>query len=1037
MTCACDGTPCDCAAGDCCAGTRPETPETITNQPALSQVSYRTGRYATFLASMLAALSYDGPALAPLSALRTRDPGDFSVALLDSWATVLDVLTFYSERLANEAFLRTAVGQRSVTELAALVGYVPSPGVTASATLAFTLLTAPGSPASTVIPAGTRVQSVPGPGQTAQVFETSADLTALGAWNALPAQTTQAWSLSQAGQSTWITGTTNNISVGDALLFVSAPGGVPGGVPGGSQGPMEFHYVTAVRTDPVAQTTRLTWDQPLSTEFGADAALYVFRRKAALFGVNAPNPQTLAGPNISEVPGWPGETLTLPLSLPHLSQSSWIYDAIYNGGHLETSQVALDAVYPGLTRNASGPPSWLALTGIPLSRVSPANPHSPDKSAPVTSIFTIKAATDLNPGPGLFTLTSQATVLTVDDNPQALVNGAPRRWTGKPPDTRSLLSLYVRLTPQVTAYVGSTQLTAARLPLTDWTSVDGMYPKVRLLRLPAVREDLAATAPGPASETVLRPAPGLEGRELTRTPARQAGLLPAVAGDTIMVVGEQRIPAGQPAGVSGKRLRLRVTAASAGSTGSAGIFVPFATFTPAGSSDATVVGGQVFLIDAFPPDIHADGNTTWSVLTVSGVAGTLAVPVDTALTYLPSDGADPVATEAVVVQAATPLGDETELGLSRNLARIYDRSTVTVNANAVPATNGETVQEILGSGDATNPGLSFTLKQAPLTYLPAQNSSGAASTLQVWVNNLRWQEAPNLLTAGPADRVYTTSVNAAGNTVVRFGDGTRGGRPPTGQANLRAVYRKGIGSAGMVAAGQLSQPLDRPQGLSGVTNPGAATGAADPATTDEIRQVAPLPTLTISRVVSLADYQDYALAFAGIAKALATWTWSGDLRGVFLTVTGANGATLAANDPIVLSLAAALRHYGDPHVPLTIVSGRLVLFTFAALVAVDTTSYDPPLVLAQAWQAVSAAFAFGQRGLGQGVAASEIIEVIQGVPGVLAVRLTGLRRSGQPGGTGPVLRASGPRPPSGTQPPLGAELLLLDPAVQRQFRSWS
>jgi hypothetical protein len=114
-----------------------------------------------------------------------------------------------------------------------------------------------------------------------------------------------------------------------------------------------------------------------------------------------------------------------------------------------------------------------------------------------------------------------------------------------------------------------------------------------------------------------------------------------------------------------------------------------------------------------------------------------------------------------------------------------------------------------------------------------------------------------------------------------------------------------------------------------------------------------------------------------------------------------------------------------------------VRFTFAAAVTVDTTTYDPSAVVAQARQGVSAAFAFGPRALGQGVAASEIIEVIQGVPGVLAVRLAGLQRSGQPGTAASVLRASGPQPPTATQPALGAELLLLDPAAQSQIGSAS
>ena len=1005
MTCACDGTPCDCSACDACAGTEPETPETITNRPALGQVSYRTGRYATFLASMLAALSSADPTLAPLGALRTRDPGDFSIALLDSWATVLDILTFYSERLANEAFLRTAVEQRSVTDLAALVGYVPSPGVAASATLAFTLATAPGSPASVLIPAGTRVQSVPGPGQTAQVFETSADLTALAAWNSLPAQTTMPWGLSGTEQSTLIAGTSNNVSVGDALLFVAAPGGVPS-VAGG---PVEFHYVTAVSTDSVAKTTQLTWDAPLSTtQFADGVSLYVFRKKAALFGVNAPSPAALSGPYIWQVPGWPGSppgnNNNPPAGAPG---PTWNYLANY-----DYPQVILDAVYPGLTPAVSGAPQWLALTGLTAGDFDSAYP---DPAAVVTEILTISSAADMNPG--YFALSSRATAVMVD-NLQVIVDGVspPASGTSSADTAASpaldinwdaiFVAIFVENTPEVTAYVQSSQLTGAALPLTDWTSVYDLFPVIRI---------------GPFEIYLILAEP-------------PPGMLAAVTGPSVTVVGGQQIPAGQPAGISGRRLRLQVAPAQPG--------VPGATFTPAAAPGTSAAAdGQVFLIDAFPPglDVATDtGSAIWSVITKSGVPGTLSVSLDSQPpTFLPADPADPMASEAAVVQAATPTGDLTELALAAPLARIYDRSTVTVNANAVLGTNGETVQEILGSGDATNPGLSFTLKQSPLTYLTAAISSGAQSTLQVWVNNLRWQEAPNLLTAGTADRAYTTSVNPSGNAMVQFGDGTHGERPPTGQANIRAVYRKGIGLAGMVAAGQLSQPLDRPQGLSGVTNPSAATGAADPATADEIREIAPLPTLTISRVVSLEDYQNYALGFAGIAKALATWTWSGNLRGVFLTIAGANGGTLAAGDPIISSLATALRQSGDPYVPLTIVPGRLVLFTFAASVAVDTTTYDPSVVLAQAWQDVSAAFAFGQRSLGQGVAASEIIEVVQGVPGVLAVRLTGLQRSGQPATAGPVLKASGPQPPTATQPGLGAELLLLDPATQGQIGSWS
>jgi predicted phage baseplate assembly protein len=257
--------------------------------------------------------------------------------------------------------------------------------------------------------------------------------------------------------------------------------------------------------------------------------------------------------------------------------------------------------------------------------------------------------------------------------------------------------------------------------------------------------------------------------------------------------------------------------------------------------------------------------------------------------------------------------------------------------------------------------------------------------------------------------------------------------------NIRAVYRKGIGSGGNVAAGQLTQALDRPQGLAGVTNPDPATGGADPATAADARTSAPLNVLTLGRVVSLEDYQNYALAFAGISKALATSTWSGRTRGVFLTVAGANGDVFQADDPVLGNLKTSLWNVGNPYVPLQVVSYVPVLFEVGANVLIDQNNYDPTQVLAQVWQSLLSSFSFAARQLGQGVAQSEILACIQQTPGVIAVELTAFNRQGQAPPPGkplpPVLRASAPAP-SQTGPPKGAEMLLIDPACQGDFVKW-
>jgi hypothetical protein len=530
------------------------------------------------------------------------------------------------------------------------------------------------------------------------------------------------------------------------------------------------------------------------------------------------------------------------------------------------------------------------------------------------------------------------------------------------------------------------------------------------------------------SDLLIPTGPPLIDWSFSSTFARQAGLLKPVEGSMQEIEGGQQLAIGQPVAVSGRRLRLQVT------KGSQASLVP-----DAGSGSLQVTDLQVFLIDAFPPDVDysSESSQVWRVITTSGFAGSLHTAGGN-ITLFSSDKNDPIVGEAAVISAASVAGPITILSFEQALSRIYDRTTVAVNANVVEATHGETMHEILGSGDATNAALQFTLKQTPLTYVSAPSGLGASSTLEVWVNNLRWPEVDDFLEATSTDRVFVTRRKDDGKVVVQFGDGRQGARPPTGAMNLRAVYRRGIGASGMVRAGQLSQPIDRPQGLKSVTNPDPATGGADPDSAEDARASAPLHVLTLGRVVSLEDYQNFSRAFAGIEKALATWTWLGRTRGVFLTVAGANGSGFQAGDPTIVNLASALRSAGHPYLPLHVASYQPILFEIGANVRVDVEDYDPVQVLEQVWQSLSSAFSFDHRQLGQGVAQSEIIALIQQTTGVIAVELTAFNRQGEAAGTplAPVLRAASPRAGQDGKPE-PAEMLLLDPGSKGQIGVWS
>src|SRR5262245_5412413 len=94
------------------------------NAPGQPALNYNLG-FTKTLRNMLARLSRE----AQLNQLNLDAYEDWSIALLHSWAVVLDVLAFYQERIINEGYLGTATEQRSVIELARAIGYELKPAI--------------------------------------------------------------------------------------------------------------------------------------------------------------------------------------------------------------------------------------------------------------------------------------------------------------------------------------------------------------------------------------------------------------------------------------------------------------------------------------------------------------------------------------------------------------------------------------------------------------------------------------------------------------------------------------------------------------------------------------------------------------------------------------------------------------------------------------------------------------------------------------------------------------------------------------------
>lgn len=74
-------------------------------------------------------------ARAVLPEWKTRDPNDFGVILVELFAGMGDLLNYYIDRVASEAYIETAVLRRNLLALARMLGYNPTPQQAATATL--------------------------------------------------------------------------------------------------------------------------------------------------------------------------------------------------------------------------------------------------------------------------------------------------------------------------------------------------------------------------------------------------------------------------------------------------------------------------------------------------------------------------------------------------------------------------------------------------------------------------------------------------------------------------------------------------------------------------------------------------------------------------------------------------------------------------------------------------------------------------------------------------------------------------------------
>lgn len=873
------------------------------NNPGLPRIRRRVVTQGTAKATMLRALSQiDLPATAPFTA---RTDEDFAIAFADAAATVADIVTFYTERLVNEHYIRTAGERRSLVELSRLIGYRVRPGLAPTADLAFSLDQSPGAPAHSVIAAGTGVQSSPDPGQTPVVYETLADIDASPAWNAIRPRA-RVPHPNQPGASLSLAGSVS-ISAGDGVLFRT----------GNISVPVTFGLVSSVSAVDMVPDLPGRPGSPAHTDI-------TLRMLPTLVG--SPPTDLLPAP---------------PTAGPVPSSVSWLAGSVMSAADLDASL---------LSRSAS------------LDDVA---------------------------GPFAASVSTPAEVLVFRQQRALFGSQAP---------------LASSLAAAVVNQTGSSSGVPAAV--TAWAQG---------LSLPWESATVATLPVGASGDVFLD------------------GATPAVAADSMLVLrdgstwGAYKITTSASVGVavfaiSGRAVRVHVA-----SSGGLTLF--------------SIRGTTAFCAPVSVPlaDVAAAESIGVSKIELNGLQLGLRENRPVVVTGEPvEDRGHPISLATTLSAVVHDFGParSTTVTLADSLPSGLARPTTTIAANVAPASQGETRNEIMGSGDSRLAFQSFALRQPPLTHLSADSPSGLAGTLTIWVDSVRWSPVDSFEGCGPDDHVYLVR-SQDGQTIVQFGDGVTGSRLPTGTANLRARYRSGGDLSGVVRSGRLTLPMSRAGGVTGVSNPGPSEGGDDPEDVDSARTSAPLRVTTIDRIVSMPDYALYARAFPGVAKAQAVWARAGTHRGVLLTVAGDRGAILRPDRGIGLNLLGAMRTYGDPLVPVTFVPFVPKSFRITA-----TVKTDPARVRADVLAAVSArlqaVFSFDARDLGQDVPSSEVLTEIEGVMGVVAATITGLWKfdprasSSGPGTVGagppPVLVADAPAPGVDIGSLVGAELIVIDSA---------
>lgn len=953
-------------------GAEDRDPRRPDNAPGRNVIDYRIGTQPEFLDRMLWRVprqqvpARDGMSAShPLRGLRPDRAGEPTGGLIDAFACSLDVLSFYSERIANEGYLPTARERRSMIELAAAIGYKLGPGVAAGTWLAFTVEDKDDPFRRVEIAPGVQAASVPQTkDELPQTFETLEPITARGEWNDIRARTLR-----------------------DQPLAIYRDTGDPDDPANGTLYLFDLDNSFDVDDPALTGLVELASDAALAPYHPVTPGLDLPDRLAQRIADQATNPEI--DPVLRAVPVNEVYVQGLGLALKPGQRVLAVARAGEDGATIAepyrivaaTEQREFGITTLVLTRQGTPPEAVSAPPRFRPARLKPG-------IIPVQTLALGSASLDRYVKGNAWS----------GDSLSAFVR--TQAWSR----TKLMAMLRERLRPVVgPAGVGQVQ-TGLHLMTEDASFFGAAAQLYATVSFGRNADGSAIKTPfefdwdsNPTSIWVDANDSLLQGeaqayleREVKAVQPGSWAILENAAGATI---GLQ---------VTAAATQSRADYAMSGKATGLAFALPDGTplVPPASSTDSALNAFKVRKTQAFVASRH---------LPLAGIpldpvlaAEVLELDLDTlyldlvrgrpvSVTGARADAEGIEGSETSIIREVLHIDGVTRLLLEGAIIHSYQRTSLRINANVALASHGEHVAEVLGSGDATQPNQAFMLRKIPLTYVAATTASGSASTLEVRIDGVLWREVETLFTAGPQDAVYETSMGETGEVTLRFGDGIKGRRLPTGDLNVTASYRSGTGLAGHVPERSIIQLKTKPLGIRAVTNPSAATGGAEPESLDDIRVTAPNTVKTLGRVVSLSDYEDFARNFSGVGKARALQLWSGRNKVVHVTIAPEEDIELASDADLLAKLSGALDGVRDLARSVVIQPYARIYFRLKAKVYVD-----PAYLLADVERdvrlAIETRHGFAASVLGEAVSSAGIIALIHAVPGVVMVDLDGLAR---------------------------------------------